>query len=116
MGRPAITRLGSACAPEPRSPSGTTRARRTTVPRGDTAMRRPPVALVSCLLTAATAIALVGTGLALTEPAPVTGRPETTGEQEAVARRFYAAADKILATGDPTALDAVVDPELVEHA
>ncbi len=44
------------------------------------------------------------------------GRPESTDRQGAVVHRFYAAVNEVLHTGDPTAIDTVVDPDLVAHA
>ncbi len=68
--------------------------------------------LLTVGLALATVLALLGVGLALAEPPPA----PSTGEAAAVVARFYDAANAVLLTGDPTALDRVVDPGFVDRA
>jgi SnoaL-like polyketide cyclase len=79
-----------------------------------TAVHRSPVLLLACALCLATGSALVG--LARTVGTPGTrALPSTDVEALAVVRRFYAAANAVLATGDAAALDAVLVPGFVDH-
>ncbi len=77
-------------------------------------MRRSPALLVASLLLLATGLALLRLASDLVEPPP--SRPgQTDAAAVELVRRFYAAADVLLATGDAASLEALVAPDLVEH-
>jgi predicted SnoaL-like aldol condensation-catalyzing enzyme len=75
-----------------------------------TALRRSALLLFLAVLAAATGTALVGAGLVLLRPATV-GATAPTGPVAA----YVAAANRLLRTGDATALDAVLADDFVEH-
>jgi len=74
---------------------------------------RSAVLLLTCALGLATGLALLGAATALREQPVADLRP--TDANVAVARRFYAAANHALRTGDPTSLDDLVAVNLAEH-
>lgn len=78
-------------------------------------MRRS-VLLLTCLLSLATGLVLLRTADSLTAPAlRVAPAPDRRAEDVALVRRFYAAANAILAGGDAASLDRIVAVDLVEH-
>src|SRR5688572_25149517 len=70
---------------------------------------RAVVALIVIVLALTTALTLVGTAVTLADTPAAAGR--STADIEVV-RRFYDAVNTAIATGDLTALDAVVGPDL----
>jgi quercetin dioxygenase-like cupin family protein len=70
-----------------------------------------PLAALLSVITAAALLALVAALPLAAGPAPTAGAANG-GTTEVAIRRFYAALDAALATGDQTALDATVWPEL----
>lgn len=75
-------------------------------------MRRSPLLPLTIVLALATAVALLGAAVAVGDPLL---RPAVTpaAGNAAVARRFYAAIEEALRTGDASALDAAASPDLV---
>ncbi len=71
---------------------------------------------LACLLTLATGVVLLGLAATLSS----SGQPVAAGASPAEAvtavRAFYAAVNEVLRTGNPTPLESVVAPALVEHA
>ncbi|MDP9370609.1 MAG: ester cyclase [Chloroflexota bacterium] len=72
---------------------------------------------LACLLALATGAVLLGLAVTLSSssarPVAASASP---AEAVAAVRAFYAAANDVLRTGNPAPLDAVVGPDLVEHA
>jgi mannose-6-phosphate isomerase-like protein (cupin superfamily) len=78
-------------------------------------MRRP-VLLIVCLCALATGLVLLALAQDITGPAVPATRATTDGAAEVdLVRRFYAAANTVLATGDTALLAATVAPDLNEH-
>ena len=74
---------------------------------------RSTVLLLTCALGLVTGLGLLGVATALREQSVAALRP--TDANVAVARRFYAAANHALRTGDPASLDDLVAVDLAEH-
>jgi predicted ester cyclase len=82
--------------------------------REDT-VRRSALLLV-CLLSLATGLALLRTAEFLTVTAPpAVAQPDDRSADVVLARRFYAAVDTVLRTGDAAVLVPLIAPDLVEH-
>lgn len=84
-------------------------------------MRRSVPLLLTCLLGLVTAVALLAAGRLLTTPASEAALESAPGDAAAAAntalvRRFYAAVNQTLETGDPALLDRLVAAEFAEHA
>jgi predicted ester cyclase len=80
-----------------------------------TRAHRAPTLLLACLLCLATGLAILGLATTVGEPRRVERRPANAAVV-AVVNRFYAAANTVLRTGDPSALDGVLAPGFVDHA
>jgi hypothetical protein len=75
-------------------------------------MRRALLPPLTILLAVATAVALVGAAIALpVPPLVVVERPHDAG----LVRRFYAAANTLLASGDAAPIEDLVAVDVVEH-
>lgn len=79
--------------------------------------RRSPVLLVACLLALATGISLMRLSGVSTPPAPARSSlvPDAVANTVLV-RRFYAAVEVAVATGNAELLDALLAPAFVDHA
>jgi predicted ester cyclase/mannose-6-phosphate isomerase-like protein (cupin superfamily) len=78
-------------------------------------MRRS-VLLMSCLCALASGLVLLALAQDLTRPAiPATGAATDRADEVELVRRFYAAANAVLATGDADLLATTVAPDLDEH-
>ena len=82
-------------------------------------MRRSVPLPLICLLALATGVALLGTGAVIAEPALQAGAPITQGAAAAadiaLVRRYYAAVNEALRTGDASSLDGVVAVDFVDR-
>ena len=81
-------------------------------------MRRSPVLVLASVFALVTSLALLRSSETL-RPASVprlaAGDPADANASVVLVRRFYAAINVTLRTGDPGALDQLVAPDLVEH-
>lgn len=77
-------------------------------------MRRAVLYPLVCALALATAVALLGAAAFLGDAR--VGSPSSGAATEAAVRRFYAAANTAILTGDGATLAAAVGPDLVDHA
>jgi len=75
-------------------------------------MHRPALPLLACVLSLTSGLALLGLAASIAAPPGDEARAQAN---EAVVRRFYAAINTALRTGDTRALDGLIDADFAEH-